>query len=124
MALFSKTTEELEEEKKAAPAGVGAFVPGKTATYHGVIIQPRVSEKSGKLASLGKYVFKVSPKTNKIEVKKAIEQSYKVKVVQVNIISMKGKNRTFGKTKGTTGIFKKAIVTLKAGDKIETAETV
>ena len=60
-----------------------------------------------------------SSQSNKVEVKKAVEAAYKVKVTQVNIITNQGKSRNFGRTSGMTSGFKKAIVTLRKGDKIE-----
>lgn len=84
-----------------------------------VLIMPRISEKAGRLAKENKYIFKVKPETNKVEVKKAVEKAYKVKVTQVNIVNNSGKSRNFGQRSGRTSAFKKAIVTLKKGDKIE-----
>jgi len=114
MAIFSKKTESVKEDvASAAPAALADIkIPS-------VLVQPRISEKAGHLTSLNKYVFKVKPQANKIEVKKAIETFYKVKVLQVNMIRNQGKNRNFGRTSGKTSGFKKAIVTLKKGDKIE-----
>ena len=71
------------------------------------------------MVSMNKYTFKVLKATNKVEVKKAVESFYKVKVIQVNMVNNQGKARTFGRTSGRTQAFKKAIVTLKKGDKIE-----
>ena len=84
-----------------------------------VLLQPRISEKSGHLANTGKYVFKVKTSANKVEVKKAVENAYKVKVVKVNIVNNQGKARQYAQRQGRTSGFKKAVVTLKAGDKIE-----
>ena len=84
-----------------------------------VLVQPRVSEKTGRLAALNKYVFKVKPSANKIDVKKAVESFYKVRVTQINIITNQGRDRNYGRASGRTSAFKKAIVTLKTGDKIE-----
>lgn len=112
MAIFNKTT---EDQKQSVPATTSALAQH----LQGILIQPRVSEKAGNMSKAGKYVFQVANSANKISVKKAIEQTYKVKVVQVNMITNKGKNRTFGKTSGRTSDFKKAIVTLKEGDRIE-----
>lgn len=120
MALFSKKPDEDKTEVKyevAAPAAGSAKAP--LPRIPTVLVQPRISEKAGHLASLNKYVFKVLPTTNKVEVKKAVESFYKVRVTQVNIVTNKGKSRNFGRTSGRTSAFKKAIVTLKAGDKIE-----
>ncbi|MBI5529939.1 MAG: 50S ribosomal protein L23 [Candidatus Doudnabacteria bacterium] len=84
-----------------------------------VLVSPRISEKAGHLVKLNKYVFKVGMGANKVEVKKAVEDAYKVKVLQVNMVINRGKQRNFGQRSGRTSSFKKAIVTLKKGDKIE-----
>ncbi len=116
MAILKSKTEEKKEKAAVAEASSSSAPEIRIPT---VLIQPRISEKSGHLSALNKYVFKVLKASNKVEVKKAVEAFYKVKVVQVNMINNKGKVRTFGKTKGKTQAFKKAIVTLRKGDKIE-----
>jgi len=119
MALFTKKPEATEEvQYQTATDGVkaGSVAGIKIPT---VLIQPRISEKAGRLVNLNKYVFKVKRDANKIEVKKAIETAYKVRVTQVNMVINKGKHRTFGQVSGKTQGFKKAIVTLKKGDKID-----
>lgn len=83
------------------------------------LISPRVSEKSSRLLKQNQYVFVVGKKANKVEVKKAVEAFYKVKVLRVNMISVQGKDKMFGRTPGRTSDFKKAIVTLKQGDSIK-----
>lgn len=83
-----------------------------------VLVKPRISEKAGALGARGKYVFVVHRSANKVEIKKAIERTYKVKVTQVNVLNTSGKRRSYGRTAGRTSPFKKAIVTLKEGDKI------
>jgi large subunit ribosomal protein L23 len=120
MAIFSKKPEARDDkvqyktDEKSATAG---NVP--TIKIPTILIQPRISEKSGKMAQMNKYVFLIAKAANKVEVKKAVEAAYKVKVTQVNVVNNHGKKRNFGRTKGTTSDFKKAIVTLKQGDKIE-----
>lgn len=117
MAIFSKkpeSEEKVEYKKDSATAGNGPTIKIPT-----ILIQPRISEKAGKMAQMNKYVFVVAKGANKVEVKKAVELAYKVRVTQVNVVNNKGKIRNFGRTKGVTSDFKKAIVTLKAGDKIE-----
>ncbi len=116
MAIFTKKTEDKNE------AGYQVATAGSSApavVIPTVLVQPRISEKASHLAGLNKYVFKVRNSANKVEVKKAIESAYKVKVTQVNMITNHGKKRNFGRTAGKTSAFKKAIVTLKKGDKIE-----
>ncbi len=105
-------TESGEAEEKTVSANIDIKVPQ-------VLVQPRISEKAGHLVKLNKYVFNVKPSANKVEVKKAVESFYKVRVIMVNMVSMKGRTRNYGRTSGKTSGFKKAIVTLKKGDKIE-----
>jgi large subunit ribosomal protein L23 len=86
-----------------------------------VIKQPVVSEKSIAQAENGVYSFKVTSDANKLEVKDAVEKLFKVTVTSVNMMKVKGRTRKFGR-KGKMGRmadWKKAVVTLKSGDKIE-----
>lgn len=81
---------------------------------------PRVSEKAMALAEQGVYVFNVPTTTNKIEVAKEVEKTFNVSVVDVNILVHKGKqvSRRYGKNAGKRNDTKKAMVTLKKGQKI------
>lgn len=88
---------------------------------HQVLKHVRLTEKTGKQsAELGQYTFEVHPGTTKHAIAQAVEQTFKVTVRRVNIQNYDGKAK-----KGRTGLpsvtsaFKKAIVTLKVGDKIE-----
>lgn len=84
-----------------------------------IIISPLVTEKSGQqMETQNSYTFKVSISANKVEIKKAIERIFSVKVISVNTITMMGKPKRLGKYNGKRPDWKKAIVTLKAGDKI------
>lgn len=83
------------------------------------IQRPHTSEKGGDLRNLGQYVFVVSKKANKDIVKKAVESIFKVKVEKVRMISVPGKKKRLGKTEGWRSGYKKAIVALKKGEKIE-----
>lgn len=84
-----------------------------------ILLEPIVTEKSMQESSLGKYTFCVHSKANKIEIRKAVENIFKVNVLRVNIVSVRGKLRRMGKYQGKTSDWKKAIVTLKEGQKIE-----
>lgn len=84
-----------------------------------VLIEPWITEAATAGLGLNKYVFKVDSKADKIQVKKAVEELYKVKVISVNTIKVHKKFRSYGKTPGWKAGFKKAVVTLKEGDKIE-----
>jgi large subunit ribosomal protein L23 len=84
-----------------------------------IIIAPMITEKSGQqLAAQNAYTFKVSVNANKVEIKKAIERIFSVRVLSVNTINMLGKPKRLGKYNGKRPDWKKAIVTLKPGDKI------
>ena len=89
-----------------------------------VIIKPIVTEKQTALTDkFNKYGFIVDNAANKIEIKKAVEEMYNVTVEKVNTLVLPGKNKTRytkgGVIKGSTSKFKKAIVSLKEGDKID-----
>lgn len=85
---------------------------------HEVLIKPVVTERSTGLMEQNKYTFKVDPKANKIEIKNAVEKIFKVDVVSVTTMSVPGKLKRQGKTQGFTPDWKKAIVTLKAGQRL------
>jgi large subunit ribosomal protein L23 len=85
-----------------------------------IIRAPLISEKGSMLAENTQQVlFKVSPDANKIEVKKAVETLFKVKVVKVRIARYLGKIRRIGRNVGRRADWKKAYVTLREGDKID-----
>lgn len=84
-----------------------------------IIIAPKISEKSMGFTPDGKYVFEVSSKANKPEITKAIESIYKVKVEKINTVNTQGKIKNFkGRASGKTKNRKKAIITIKKGQKI------
>lgn len=119
MAIFSKkpdTAEKQETEVSDVKADSAQIV---SLNLPFVLVQPRISEKAGQLAKLNKYVFIVKKKANKVEVKKAVESKYQVRVLQVNMVNTQGKVKSFGRTPGRTADFRKAIVTLKEGDSIK-----
>ena len=77
-----------------------------------VIIKPIITERSSEDLQEGKYTFKVNKKATKIEIAKAVEKLFEVKVLKVNTISVKGKEKRVGAHKGMTSDWKKAIVTI------------
>jgi len=94
-----------------------------------VLIRPLITEKMTILGSdQGKYGFLVNPKSNKIEIAKAIEKKFNVHVTEIRTINHPGKVKTqfrkSGRFIGRTAKFKKAIVTLKKGETIELFEQV
>jgi len=85
-----------------------------------IISKPVVSEKGTQLLKENKYIFKVPLGVNKIEIKKAVEELFKVKVKNVRTIHVRGKNRKWrGRNIGKISHWKKAIVRLKEGEVIE-----
>lgn len=89
-----------------------------------VIIKPIITEKMTALSEkLNRYAFKVARGANKVEIKKAIEELYNVSVEEVNTLIVGGKNKSrytkAGIINGRTSTYKKAIVTLAQGDKID-----
>lgn len=91
----------------------------KIGQSYRILKSPHVTEKATDLAEKNQYVFRVFPRANKIEMKKAIEGTYGVDVVSVRIINVPEKKRRLGKTKGVKAGYKKAIVRVKEGQKIE-----
>jgi large subunit ribosomal protein L23 len=87
-----------------------------------VLLSPVVSEKSYSQIGQHKYTFKVHQDAHKTQVRQAVEELFEVKVVGVNLIQMPAKPKRRGMTKGTRPGWKKAIVELKAGDKIDIFE--
>jgi large subunit ribosomal protein L23 len=91
----------------------------------GIIIKPVITEKQTTITEKmpNRYGFRVSPDANKLEIKKAIEEMYSVTVTDVNTMNYSGKRKSrytrSGIIKGRQASFKKAIVTLKAGDIID-----
>lgn len=90
-----------------------------------IIIQPHISEKSMlEMEANNIYTFKVALHANKTEVKRAIEEIFGVKVLKVNTVRVPGKVKRMGVHQGTTPDWKKAMVKLADGDRIEIFEGV
>jgi large subunit ribosomal protein L23 len=87
------------------------------------IVRPVMTERSTDMkAKHNQYVFEVTPSSTKPDIRRAIEQIFKVKVERVRTMRVPGKMRRFGRSSGTKPDWKKAIVTLKQGDSIELVE--
>ena len=90
-----------------------------------VLRRPLITEKNTTLQVQGKYAFEVAGEANKPQIKQAVEKAFKVKVTAVNVLTVPGKKRRVGRRAAVlTPSWKKAIVTLKPGDKIELFEGV
>lgn len=94
----------------------------------GILKRPIVTEKITGLQEQRQYAFEVTPDANKIQIARAIEKKFKVKVLSIRTSVVKGKRKTQltrrGRFEGRTNTWKKAIVTLKVGDKIDYFENV
>jgi large subunit ribosomal protein L23 len=89
-------------------------------TYE-VVIKPFITEKSMREATKGKFTFQVAQHAGKKEIRRTIERSFGVHVVGLSTITTKGKSKRFGakRTEKALSIVKKAIITLKKGEKID-----
>jgi len=135
---IAKAEKDLEEDKKQAvvtpdgrlvsiakkEAKVKKIKPKKqdTGLAYRILIKPRITEKGSSLGIYNQYVFEVDKHANKIEIRKAIRKVYGIDPIKVNIINMSGKKVRYGRTEGRTKNWKKAIVTLASGQKIEMQE--
>ena len=89
-----------------------------------VLLRPIVTEKTTMLAGQNKYVFAVHPWANKMQIKEAVEKAFEVRVTGVNVMNVRGKVKRLGRSVGKQADWKKAIVTLVEGDRIEVIEGV
>jgi large subunit ribosomal protein L23 len=89
-----------------------------------VLRRPLITEKNTDLQTLNKYAFEIAKGASKPQVKQAIEKAFKVRVTGVNTVTVPGKTRRVGRRQVQTRSWKKAIVTLQMGDKIEFFEGV
>lgn len=85
---------------------------------HEVIVSPVISEKSHDAIGENKFTFKVAPRATKTQIKQALKEIFNVDAERVNIINMNPKWKRLGRFDGRTSVWKKAIVTLPANQKI------
>lgn len=84
-----------------------------------ILIRPLITEHATDLMAEGKFTFVVDKRANKIQIADAVEEIFKVTVLDVNTINVKGKTKRRGRTVGKTASYKKAIVKLEPGQTIE-----
>ena len=126
MALFDFLKRKREEDKKRRNvADKKELSKEPSEKVYGQVgndfslIAPHITEQSRDFASRGAYVFKVEDDSTKDSVARSVENFYKVHVKAVRMLTMPSKPRRRGLTSGTKKGYKKAIITLKEGDKIE-----
>jgi len=112
----SPAVEAVVPVKKPAAATAKAYATSNIAQQ--ILVRPILSEKGTHLASRGKYVFAVSTGANKSEIKKTVQAIYDVHVRDVRVMNISGKKRRYGKGHGVTNKWRKAIVTVRAGEQI------
>ena len=120
--LFKKKKDGVSKPLVKPASSVGVPERRKLVTFDSssILVSPHVTEKATMLSSDNQYIFKVFPRANKTEIKRAIESLYNVKVIGVKIIIVGGKTRRSGKALGWKKGYKKAIIRIKQGQKIET----
>jgi large subunit ribosomal protein L23 len=91
---------------------------------YAVLLRPIITEKSTNLTGGGKYVFEVDLRANKNQVREAVELAFNVRVSAVNTMTVRGKNRRFGRRVTQRPDWKNAVVTLVPGDSIQLFEGV
>ncbi len=108
------------ERGSGESSGTNPELKGNDFSYS-QIVSPYLTEKTSILNTDDQYVFKVFKNANKVEIKKAIEKLYGVHVKKVRIIVVPSKERRLGRFEGEKAGFKKAMVRLRQGEKIEVA---
>lgn len=114
--VLEQSAEKETEEKKAAKQETKTFASDRASR---ILVHPIITEKSARLSERGAYTFRVENGATKNEVRKAVEELYRVHVGQVTVVSVKSKSRIFRGVRGTKPGYRKATVSLQAGEKIE-----
>ncbi len=96
----------------------------KQLQAYGIIRRPLITEKAQIMAQRSKYAFEVDIRANKMQIKEAVEVAFSVRVEAVNTMTMKGKMKRYGRRETKMPDWKKAMVTLAPGEKIELFEGV
>ena len=121
--MVSAKEQKVKENKKNKETGF--FLSADSAKLAcQILVEPWITEKSHQLLESNKYIFRVSENSTKSQIGKSIESLYKVTVEGVNIVNIPSKKRIYGRKVGRKSGYKKAIITLKEGDKIELFEGV
>jgi large subunit ribosomal protein L23 len=129
MAIFKNKTKKEEQipdekkdlldKKKKETKPLEKSINKKDSIAWNFLKSPYVSEKATALSEENKYVFIVSDKANKSQVKESMQELYKVKVLNVNIVKIPRKKKRLGKYHGWKKGFKKAVIEVKKGEKID-----
>jgi len=120
VSVLQKGNVSRTPKKSTRSSSVGAAYD---RTVH-FLLSPLVTEKATRLSAEGQYAFRVHVQANKTQIREAVGRVYRVHPIHVTIVSMRGKNVRYGKTQGKRKAWKKAVVTLKKGEKIQMYEGV
>lgn len=121
---ISKVEEPKEKEVEIKKEEIKPKIKKKEGEALKILIKPLTTEKTSFLSQYNQYVFEVAPEANKIEIERAFYNVYGIKPQSVNVVKIKGKEVRYGRTVGRTKDRKKAIITLKPGEKITVYEGV
>ena len=113
--VFKKSKDPAENKSKGKSSQV------KKINYlaGSVLLGPHIAEKSSRLQAFGAYTFRVESQANKIDIRKAVEQKYGVRVEKVTVTNLPRKKRNLGRSHGWKSGLRKAIVTLAEGQSID-----
>jgi len=114
-----KVASKVQKPEAKKPKPGKKIIKKEFSQAYRILKKPLVTEKSSDLNAFNQYIFKVEPNINKIEIKKAVQDLYGVRVLAVNIIKVPGKTRRMGRHEGWRSGYKKAIVFLAPEEKIE-----
>ena len=114
-----KAKEAVKEKEAVKNKTAVSAVKGTSINAYRILKAPHISEKATDLSEKGQYVFKVWPRAGKTEIKRAMEKLYKVEVTATKIIKIPSKKKKVGKNMGVKKGYKKAVVSVKKGQKIE-----
>ena len=115
----TKPVEGKPEEAKKEPVKVPKKEKRAFSEAYRILSSPHITEKATDLTKANQYVFRVSPRANKLEIKRAVESVYGIDVISVRVIRVPAKRRRLGKITGWKEGYKKAVVKIKEGQKIE-----
>ncbi|MCK4968649.1 MAG: 50S ribosomal protein L23 [Candidatus Aenigmarchaeota archaeon] len=113
-------TKQKEEKNKTVQKKEKTYLEEKQAGK--ILIKPLITEKATNLGQINKYAFVVSRRATRNDIKRAIEEVYHFSPIKINTLNYKGKQIRYGRQSGRTKKWKKAIITLAKGDRIELYE--
>lgn len=111
--------EKKSVKKEATSQKISSVKKSYFDTVGKILISPHISEKGTLIGKQDQYIFRVTPKANKTEIKKAVKSLYGVDVLSVNIIKIPRKKRRLGRVSGFKKGYKKAIIKVKKNQKID-----